>query len=454
MFRRSKLASPRLSGALLGAFYVLVATVAQLARQPGVPSWDSIWQEDGGIFLSQALSKSFPEALVHSYNSYLHVGPRLVAEVASWFPLDYAAKLLSGGECVAVSLMSVYVYFASAAVVRAQWARMVIAGSMILLPAAGYETNAVLSDMHWYLTYTAFWAVVAYPRTRGGVVLAASVVALAVLSDPFTGLFLPFALFQAWRRRGERSAWVLPIVFGITLAIQLGFGLFSEPAERYADSHWIDLPGVYALRVTGSLFVGDENLRNFWLRPWGWVFIFTTLALTIALVVYAIRRWRELDWRLFVGQCFAYSVLYLAVPCMLRGTENFLDRDMFSLNGSRYAPLPILFLVAIVVAVLERRDPKVSAAGWRKIQWAVALWAAFLVLNNFSIVTTRSPGPSWKHNLAEGRKKCQGKLPDEITPYAIGPVNPRPDQDVVVFIAPDVVPPPWGVRALCRQILP
>lgn len=437
---------------LLGAFYVVVATAVQLARQPGIASWDSIWQEDGGIFLNQALSESFQHALVHSYNSYLHVGPRLVAEVASWLPLDYAAKILSGGECVAVSLMSLYVYYASAAVMRSQWGRIVVAGAMILLPAAGYETNAVLSDMHWYLTYTAFWALLAAPRSRGGIALAAIVVALAVLSDPFTGLFLPFALYQAWRRRGESSAWIVPAVFALTMAIQLGFGLFSEPAGRYADSHWKDIPGIYALRVTGSLFVGDQNLHSFWLRSWGWVFIFATLAATVAIVVYALLRRRDLAWRLFVGQCFAYSVLYLVVPCMLRGTENFLDRGNFSLNGSRYTPLPILFLVAVVVAVLERRDPKVSAGGWRKIQWAVALWAAFLVLNNFSIGTTRTPGPSWKFNLGQARQKCDGLISDETTPAVSGPVTPGGTSTITIYVSPNLQPPPWGVIATCDQI--
>jgi hypothetical protein len=450
---RNRLRLPASTGTwLFAAFYVVIATALQLARQPGFPSWNTIWQEDGGIFLNQALSESFPHALVHSYNSYLHVGPRLVAEVASWFPLDYAAKILSGGECVAVSVMSVYVYFTSGAVVRAQWARMAIAGSMILLPAAGYETNAVLSDMHWYLTFTAFWAIAAYPRDRRGVVLASIVVALAVLSDPFTGLFLPFALFQAWRRRGERFAWVVPIVFGVSMAIQLGFGLFSEPAGRYAASHWSDIPGVYALRVTGSLFVGDQNLHSFWLASWGWVFIFVTLALMIAIVVYALRRWRELDWRLFIGQCFVYSVLYLTVPCMLRGTENFLNRSIYSLNGSRYMPLPILFLVAIVVAVLDRRDPKVSVAGWRKIQWAVGLWAAFLVLNNFSIVTTRSPGPPWDDNLYAARLKCEGKVPQETNASVSGPVHPSPHDKITIYISPNVQPPLWAVIARCDQL--
>jgi hypothetical protein len=449
---RRRVRVPERTGAvLMAAFYVLAATALQLARQPGISSWDSIWQEDGGIFLNQALSEPFVHTLVHSYNSYLHVGPRLVAGVVALFPLDDAAKLLSGGECVAVSLMSIYVYYASAAIVRNQWARMAIAGAMILLPAAGYETNAVLSDMHWYLTFTAFWALLALPRSRGGIALAAIVVALAVLSDPFTGLFLPFTLFQGWRRRGERSAWIVPGVFVITLAIQLGFGLFSEPAGRYAPSHLSDIPGIFALRVTGSLFVGDQNLHTFWLQSWGWVFIYATLAATVAIVAYALRRpgW---EWRLFVGQCFAYSVLYLAVPCMLRGTANFLDRSIYSLNGSRYMPLPILFLVALVVAVLDRRDPKVSAGNWRRIQWAAALWAAFLVLNNYSIVTTRSPGPSWKHNLGEARLKCMGKLPDERTAAVGGPVHPGPGDKVSIWVAPNVTPPLWGVEATCRQI--
>lgn len=454
--RAATLRLPAWTGeALMVLLYVAVATALQLDRQPGAHAWDSIWQEDGGIFLQQALAESFPHTLVHVYNSYLHVGPRLVAYVAASLPMRHAAQALSGGESLAVSLLSVYVYYAGAAVLRSRWARMAVAGSLILLPAAGYETNAVLSDMHWYLTYAAFWALVARPRGRAPVALAAVVVALAVLSDPFTAILLPLALAGGWRERARRGAWVVPAVFVLTLVIQLGFGLFANPAGRYAPSHWDDLPGIYGLRVAGSLFAGDSFLDNLYLGSPGFFFVYGAFAAVIAVVVYALRRpGAAAGFRSFVAQCFAYSLLYLAVPCMERGTANFLTRTTagFNLNGSRYTVLPILFLVAIVVAVLDRPDPRVRSETWRRLTWAVGLWAAFLVLVNYSIPTTRTPGPSWKANLAQARAKCAGKLPVTRTAGMQGPARPGPLDSVQVFIAPNVVPPLWGVAARCDQI--
>ena len=87
-----------------------------------------------------------------------------------------------------------------------------------------------------------------------------------------------------------------------------------------------------------------------------------------------------------------------------------------------------------------------------KLQWAVALWAAFLVLNNYSIVTTRTPGPSWKHNLGEARLKCMGRLPEPTTASVNGPAHPVPGDKIDIYVAPNVTPPLWAVQATCRQI--
>jgi hypothetical protein len=197
--------------------------------------------------------------------------------------------------------------------------------------------------------------------------------------------------------------------------------------------------------------VGDALLDDFWLRPWGWVFVYGSLAVVLALVVVALRRPGR-DWRAFAAQCFGYSALYLAVPCMARGTENFLDKAIYNLNGSRYTVLPTLLLVPLVAGLLERGSPRMRADKWRRMQAATAIWAAFVVLASYSIPTTRSlAGPRWSDNFDQAVEKCEGRRLALDNGAVAGPARPRPKDEVRIYVVP-VTPPVWHVTATCRQV--
>ena len=386
-------------------FLFAAAVALQLARQPGQPSWDTVWQEDGAIFYTDARNGSMFTTILEPYNSYLHVVPRLVALVVAELPLEVAAIGLSVGATAVVAALGIYVFYASGAIFGSLWARVLVAVMIVLLPAGGYETNANIANLHWYLVYAAFWVLLANPRTRGGIVLGAVIVAGAVLSDPLAALMFPLVArraLDAWR--GDRAGLVIPAVFAGSFLVQLVIGVFQEQTGRNASSSWGDLPGVYALRVAGSMVVGDAELHRFW-NPLGYAFAYSGLALVVALLVYGFlkadhkRRW-------FIGESVLYSVLTLCVPLMLRGTENFLDQSNFSLNGSRYTVLPIMFLAGALIAVFDTPDPRLSPRAWRHVQVGFAAFLAALVLTSFGINAVRSDGPSWKAQLAWAEEEC------------------------------------------------
>ncbi len=162
-----------------------------------------------------------------------------------------------------------------------------------------------------------------------------------------------------------------------------------------------------------------------------------------------------------MGGCLALSVGYLAVPLMLRGTENFLNRSDFSLNGSRYVLLPILFLTVAVLLTLDRRDPRLSSRAWRNVQIGFSALAAALVLTNFSIFTTRSAGPKWEQSVAAARERCAtvgGRRPGSPPKVGSIPIRRLPAGDVRIPIAPNVpITPetpysPFAVTVDCRHL--
>ncbi len=440
--RRPHLRKPGSEATLVIVLFVF-GTVLAMARQPGTHSWDTIWQEDGGIFLSHAWKDPFLDTLGQVYNSYLHVVPRLLAGIVALFPLKYAALGLTLSACMTMSALGVYVFYASKAIYTNTWARALLGVMIVLLPAGGYETSGNIANLHWYFLYAAFWALVAAPRDRRGVIVGALVCLGAVLSDPLAGLIMPLVLRRVWQawRANERIGLIVPAAFTGGLALQVVLGWFTEPTGRYALSHWADLPGVYSLRVAGSTLVGDNWLGSFWL-PLGYFFAFTALAIVTALTVHAFlkvggeRRW-------FVAESFVYSVLVLCVPLMLRGTQFFLDKPIYSLNGSRYTVVPVMFLVGIVILALDQRDPRLSLASWRNVQIGGVAFVVGVLMTSFGVGAARSGGPDWKGKLAAARTECKARkagapAPDLTTLPSAPGQPPTPSDDIRIPVSPNI----------------
>jgi hypothetical protein len=442
-------------GVLMALAWVAVMTFLQVVRQPGVPSWDSIWQEDGTVFLSDALANPFFVALSDPYNAYLHVVPRIIAGVAAPIPLDYSAVVLSVGSALVVAVLSVYVYFASASVFSSPWTRVTLAGLFVLLPATAYETNANIANLHWYLLFACFWVFMVDSESRGWVVTGAAIVLATVLSDPLTGLFLPLAAVRAVRTRTWRGR-VVPLLFFAALAVQLVLGASEQSPEPYAPSEVTDLPGIFALRVTGSLLVGDRFLDELW-RRFGYWFAFGSLAVVVLALGYGFTKTRAVP-RLHLTLSAVYSVLFLSVPLMLRGTAEFLNRENFNLNGSRYTVVPILFLVVAVLLVLEKADTPLREATWIGLRRLFLVVTFTLVVVNYSNFAVRTAGPEWRANLAAARSACAsgGPTPIELRLDGLGGEAVERAREnrsqVAIRIAPNIEPPPWAVLTTCRRL--
>lgn len=438
-----------------------------MARQPGIPAWDAIWQEDGGIFLTDALNTSFLHAVFSPYNGYLHLVPRLIAEVVSAFPLDRAALLLAGASATVVSLLAVYVYWASGAVLRSQWARALLAVLFVLLPAAGYETNANISNLHWYLIFASFFAFLSPLQRRSEIVAALAVLIAAVMSDPMTALLVPVAAAQAlrtrsWRRGGPVGPRIVHSVFVVLLALQLGLGTLGESPGRYAPSHWADVPGIYGVRVAASFLFGDRYLTRLYTAE-GLLFAFGCLVVLVVVLGLGVAVARRTARSLAVV-AVAYSAVFLVIPLMLRGTANFLDRTHFNLNGSRYVILPILFLYVAVLAVLDTvvAAPPAGAQGgthpvrrWPLLPAAFTIVTAALLLTNYADTSVRTAGPSWHLGLADARQRCLQAhgLPAETRSSADNPfgLQTGPDQ-VAIPIAPNIPQQPFAVVVDCDRL--
>jgi hypothetical protein len=398
-----------------------VAIALELIREVAISAWGTIWAEDGSVFLADALNKSFPRNLINPYGGYLHVVPRVVAELAAFLPLAHAALVFSAAWACVVASAAAFVYFASADVFRSPSTRLALSGLVALLPAAGSELLGNVTNLHFYLVFTCFWALIWRSETRSAVIARTAVVVVTTLSDPLVLLFAPLALRAALVRR-TRCALAIPLAFATGLAIQLAAILASEPPQRLTRFDPSDLLPLFALRVTGSLLVGDRFLDDVWFA-FGRAFAYGALAAVLLACAAAVARSAR-SARFFVGTCAAYSAIFFVAPLAGRGTSGMrpgTDEATWHLAGARFTLAPILFLATALLTIVDRSPSSFPGSAWFNLQRIAPLVIATLIIANFSFESERSLGPRWRPSLNAARDRCEAGGERARVPVAPAP---------------------------------
>lgn len=385
--------------ALTLAVWILAVGAVTWLRSPGMPIWDTLWVEDGSVFLQSALDKSLLAAVAEPNAGYLHVPARLLAEVVLWFAPEHWALVMAALSTVVAGLAGAFVYVASKSVLDTRWARAVVAG-LPWLVVLGQEVPASAANLHWYGLYVAFWALLSRPAGDRRLVATGVVLLLVALSDPLVALLLPLAVAQARALPGSirrRLTVLAPMLAG--LALQALTVLTVARPVRNSASSLADEPAIYGMRVAGGALLGDEWFGSIWLSV-GDVAIWAALALAgfaVATAVYVSTGARR---RAVLGAA-AGSVLLFAIPLMLRGTAELIPDDV-TRAGSRYMFVPALLLLCSLVIALDAR-------GGRRARQAFTVLLLMVAASGLGVggaASDRSEGPSWTVSVQAARAAC------------------------------------------------
>jgi hypothetical protein len=398
------LTAPRRLPAWAIAPLVALLTYLQMVRRPSDPAlWDSLWTEDGTVFLTQALSQPFLDTLATSYYGYLHTVPRLITNVATWFPVEDMPLVMSLLTTFVIALLSVYVFEASGAWIASPILRALLALAVAFAPVTAREIAGTVGNLHWYLVYASFWAVISPWRTRGWLLASTAVVLASVLSDPLTAVALPIGVVLAVAAR-DRRAWALPGAIVAGLVIQLG--LRDEGTTFFGGRDWGAIPRVFAERVTSSVIAGDRYLYDLFGGRTGSPFAWATLVaigLAVGAGIWGLRGRR----RWLVALATTMSLAYFLIPVFSRGTAQLFVSHPWLLASTRYIYLPVLFLLTALALAADR--------GTRERRLPTIREAAFTVLVGATLVTGyaaphRSEGtPPWRPVVAQARAACAQK---------------------------------------------
>jgi hypothetical protein len=398
------------------------ATLLELERERGVPVWNSLWAEDGRVFLTGAL-QDFTGTFFAQNGGYLHVVPRAIAGIAALFPIRDAAAGMAGGSAVVIALLAGFVYAASSAVLESRSARLGLAATVLLVPIPGHELLANTTNLHFYLLFACFWALLWQAETPFALGARCLVVIATALSDPISALFLPLALVAPAYRRSVRAL-VVSGLFLTGLVVQLAVMAGGARPERNWGFRLAALPDVFSLRVTGGLLVGDRFLGDAW-DAYGRVFAYGAfLAVALLVTVLLVRSDRRTI--AFALIALAYAGLFFCVQLVGRGTGG-IDPEVHgsSLDAARYVLVPFLLLTATIIALVDRGHARrLTSSGWAWARRAALLWLAALLVVNYSVTNDRSRGPRWDQELGQARGGCSTLRPRSVQ-VLVAPSPPR-----------------------------
>ncbi len=402
--------SPRTGRARWVFVLIQVAAVAlgalvMLARVGGRPAWESVWAEDPGIYLPQALAH--PWQLLQSYGGYLQLVPRVIAQIAALVPIRYASAVFAAGGALVASGCGLFAYHASAGHISSRWLRALLGLSVVLLPVAQLEIADNGVNSIWYLLVALFWAALWRPRTSAGAAAAAVVAFAAAASSSLGLLFAP--LFAA-------RAVVVP----------------RRPREHAATIGWalgsllqvLVIPASHKSRLTphnpvnAVLFYAHEVLLPAlgWHLSWNLRHLVGLTGATIlaggflVVVLAAVVITQPGRCRVFVVTAVATGLVFAAVTSALAWSGPGQRVTIRAEHGARYSTLPILLLDAALIvaadAYVHRWWPRPKAIA------TVAVLIAMLApgwATDFRYPVRRLAGhaSAWEHTANEWLRYCQ-----------------------------------------------
>jgi hypothetical protein len=393
--------------------FVVAGTALQLIRQPGLRSWDTVWAEDGFVYATEALARPAWKTLLAGYAGYAQFVPRVLALPLRVVPVGAWAAYLAVVSALVTSLLALCVVRWSRGWVGSTLLRWTLAVTMIVLPASYFEIQTNLANLGWPLVVASFWAIASRRDTTRDVALRVTVIVLAALSTPVQAVLVPWAAVVVLVRR-RRSDWITLAALSAGLVVQvLAIGATTQGDQVPSTAG--ELPRELAVRVLGSMWIGERWLADAWIDHGAALVV----AVTLVTVVVVALGWRQpipTDRRWLVAGAIATSLLAFVFSVWVRGTALlWMPTGRFTSAGSRYVYVPIVLLLSGLVVLAD-------SARRRWVRSLLVAQTVFVVATSFALTSPRSIGPSWTGGVDAARVACE-HLPPGATvevPISLG----------------------------------
>lgn len=403
------------AGAVLGA---AALTLAAWIRLPGLTN-GTLWAEDGGIFLRQAMDSRFLAGVMDPYDGYLHLLPRLLAHLAlRTGPLEAYAERISWLSCACVGLVGVAVFFLSRPYVSRLSGRVLLAVIPALLPIGPLEVLGNTANLHWYMLWLVPWLLIHPARTVAFNAGLAALAFVAASTEIQTVLFVPLVVLAVRTRRQWGGS------VGLLMGLAMQFITYASfPRSVSKDAVPWDLGMVLIGWLTQGGMSNIESSASSIGVGWtyfGGALLLVPVALLITpLVAGAVRgRATLLVVVAFVG---VSAALWFAAQVFnnrpFMQYSSFTNEEWLKFDFLRYAAAPAMFaLGGLAVATGGFRwsqevqgIPGTLGSTRRVLRWETicsTVLVTILAFGFFPPTSARADGPSWQEQITVGRAAC------------------------------------------------
>jgi hypothetical protein len=415
---------------------VCIGAIVLLFRIGGIPSFDSVYAEDQGVFLVDALAH--PWHLLVPYGGYEELLPRLIGQLVSYLPLtDVAVAYALAGACIA-ALCALLIYHALDGWIRSGWLRALAGAALILLPLAPIEIADNGVNSPWYALVALFFGFLWRPKGWPGMTAVALVAFAASSSEILALIYAPLVLLRVvalprWREHAVTAGWLAGLGVQVPVVLQT----YTQHAQRLTN---LATPG----QALGFYF------HNVALRALGWRVSLHLVRLAglngatviVCAILVAIFGWALVTGsrqsRVFVAVAlimgFAEAVFAAAVVPYVIVQQYFFDFE----GGSRYSAMPIMAMTAAAAVAVDTylhraarvRQPggagdyRIPLAGQpRRALAVVAALACVLAIgwaSDYRYVTERVSWGHWKPKAEHLLTACEHSTSDTITTWTWG----------------------------------
>ena len=411
---------------------VCIGTVVLLLRIAGIPAWDSVYAEDQGVWLFDALAH--PWRLLVPFGGYEELVPRLVGQLVSYLPLaDVAVPFALAGAGIA-ALCALFIYHAMDGWIRSPWLRALVGAALILLPLAPIEIADTTVGCPWYAMAALFFALLWRPRNWAGMTAAALVAFAAASSEILALVYLPLVLLRVvalprWREHAVTAGWLAGLLVQVPVVLES----YAQRTQRLGRS-------AKPVRALGFYF------HNVALRAFGWrgsVRLVEIAGLNGATIIACALLAAVFGWALVTGS--RRVRVFVAVALIMGFVQTVVAATVVPYvivqhyfpnfeGGSRYSTMPIMALTAAAAVAVDaylrrragaegidgipllRRSPRALAA-----VTALACALAFSWLADYRYATERnSPWDYWQPVAQRMLTACEHSTSGHIRTWTWG----------------------------------
>lgn len=374
---------------------------------------DTLWAEDGNLFLAGAEQHGMFGATFLPYAGYLQFLPRLIAgAVVQFLPITLWAYGMTAGACLVTGAVACVVYVASRDVISSRVLRGMLGAVVVLVPLGPRDVLGNPTNLHSVLFWMCFWILLFTPRSWRSAAVFSLIGFAAAASEIQTVFLLPLLILAGRRRHG----WLLALGPAVGIGAQL---VATMLAPRIAATAAQDSPASIAMGYLVNAVLPNvfpQNMIGPVLVHGGLMIAGAMLLLQTGIAVMA---WRITGTRQRVAILFAaaFSALVWTAsvvdnPASFYDYASFTSVQLRHVWLTRYGVVPAMLLlgIAIIVADTLLRSQTRRRGLSRTVAIATAVVVgACLIVNYIPTYTRRSSGPSWSAQISSAQEKCEGQ---------------------------------------------